>query len=116
MKRLTLAHKLVESDRIALYEDNETQLSFYVKPGVKEKKSHAHRVMGLDGTEHIIEKANNTPKGYDVICQDGLWTCNCADYYHRNNYKNSHLCKHILACIMWVGLERGKGQTGFEVI
>jgi hypothetical protein len=33
------------------------------------------------------------------------------DFYHRNNYVNSHLCKHILACIIWVGMEKMKGQT-----
>lgn len=89
MKRLFKAHQLAISGNIVVYEDNETMTSFYCRKNKKE--------------------------GYDVICQDGLWTCNCPDYYHRNNYQNSHLCKHILGCIMWVALERSKGQTEFRV-
>jgi predicted nucleic acid-binding Zn finger protein len=85
MQRLNKAFKLAESGRITLYDEQEKCLKFYVK--------------------------KNKTEGYDVICQDGTWSCNCMDFYHRNNYVNSHLCKHILACIMWVALEKGEGQT-----
>lgn len=39
---------------------------------------------------------------------DHYW-CQCPDHIHRGS-----MCKHIYAVVLWMFLERTKGQTSFE--
>jgi len=90
MNSINKAYKLTEN--IQLYDETSEALKFYCK---KNKKT-----------------------GYYVIFQKVadcfIPICSCEDFLYPNQYENGHLCKHIIGCMMWIALERNKGQTSFE--